>query len=220
MADFNQSYYKVMQIEGGYSNDPTDNGGETYKGIARKFWPDWAGWKIIDQIRFVHGKSLALTTEVITSFKTEYQALQPLVVQFYKDRFWNTYQGDSMPQELGDEMFDCAVNLGVGTAGKFLQRALSCLNRNDPSWYADLVDDGAVGPGTLKALKAYLSKDPVDLLVKIINVQQGAYYMEFMKKSPAQEKFARGWFTRVECRAMEPIIDENKVYAHLMEGWT
>lgn len=29
--------------EGGYSNDPIDLGGETYKGIARNAHPNWQG---------------------------------------------------------------------------------------------------------------------------------------------------------------------------------
>lgn len=39
MADFDKAHLEVMGNEGGYANNPVDAGGETYKGIARKFWP-------------------------------------------------------------------------------------------------------------------------------------------------------------------------------------
>jgi hypothetical protein len=44
----------------------------------------------------------------------------------------------------------------------------------------------------------YLKKDKPELLLKILNVFQGMHYIDFMTKSPIQEKYARGWFTRVE----------------------
>ena len=37
-----------MKHEGGYVFDPDDSGGETYKGVARKFHSKWEGWSKID----------------------------------------------------------------------------------------------------------------------------------------------------------------------------
>ena len=48
MANFIKSYEITCKHEGGYSFDPDDAGGETYKGISRRFNPQWSGWKIID----------------------------------------------------------------------------------------------------------------------------------------------------------------------------
>ena len=39
---------KTLETEGGYVNDPSDSGGETYCGIARNSNPKWEGWKIVD----------------------------------------------------------------------------------------------------------------------------------------------------------------------------
>src|ERR1035441_4044145 len=51
VADFNAAHQQVMGNEGGYANNPADAGGETYKGIARKFWPQWCGWKYVDGVK-------------------------------------------------------------------------------------------------------------------------------------------------------------------------
>lgn len=51
MADFNKAHLEVMGNEGGYANNPADSGGETYKGIARKFHPAWPGWKMVDDLK-------------------------------------------------------------------------------------------------------------------------------------------------------------------------
>jgi lysozyme family protein len=51
MAHFKTAYALTMGHEGIYSNNPKDRGGETYKGIARKFHPSWEGWKAIDRMK-------------------------------------------------------------------------------------------------------------------------------------------------------------------------
>ena len=85
--------------------------------------------------------------------------------------------------------------MGVKRAAQFLQQALSYLNRNG-ELYPDLVDDGIIGNKTLAALNK-LDRDDRDTLLTIINVLQGQHYLDYMKKSPIQEKYARGWFKRV-----------------------
>jgi lysozyme family protein len=48
--DFESILKETLLIEGGYSFDPSDNGGETLFGIARVKNPGWAGWKEVDSI--------------------------------------------------------------------------------------------------------------------------------------------------------------------------
>ena len=47
MAEFKKAYDKTMGHEGGYVHDPDDAGGETYKGISRRYHPGWEGWKVV-----------------------------------------------------------------------------------------------------------------------------------------------------------------------------
>jgi len=189
MANFRKAYDLTMGHEGGYAKDADDLGGETYRGIARKFNPGWAGWAKIDKAKRVRGFPASLDRDA---------QLQADVAAFYKQHYWDKFQGDAMPdQDIAEELFDTGVNMGVARAVEFLQRALSLLNRNE-KLYADLVPDGLFGPKTLSAVRTYLKKDDPALLLKILNVLQGMHYIDFMTKSPIQEKYARGWFKRVE----------------------
>jgi lysozyme family protein len=189
MANFDSAYMKTMGFEGGYGNDPDDVGGETYKGISRVYNPSWSGWKVIDAKKLQPNfpKNLNDDQELLASVKS-----------FYKAGYWDVNLLDLVTdQDVAEEMFDTGVNLGVVKAAMFLQQSLNYLNRNE-SLYPDIVEDGKVGKKTMETLAFYLKYDKPIYLLKVLNVLQGMHYLNYMKKSPTQEKYARGWFSRVE----------------------
>ncbi len=189
MAIFYEAYEITLKHEGGYVNDPDDVGGETYKGVARAYYPSWPGWAIIDNAKSHPNfpDNLANDSE-----------LNRMIKEFYKANYWDRFWGDQiMSQSVTNELFDTAVNMGVSRAIKFLQTALNLLNRNQIN-YPDIIEDGAFGNNTMNALNSYLYMDKEDYLLKIMNILQGMHYINYMKRSPAQEKFARGWLKRVE----------------------
>ena len=190
MAEFKTAFYITSGHEGGYSNDPDDAGGETYKGISRRYNPSWGGWEVIDDCkRFDFGIQECLDMKG--------NMIEDLVFKFYKDRYWNPWWGDEIDnQEIANELFDTSVNMGVYRAVKFLQQSLNYLNRNG-RLYSDIVEDGAFGENTMRAYRSLPMKDH-DTLLKMMNVLQGMHYMNYMSRSPIQEKYARGWFNRVE----------------------
>ena len=51
MAYFGDAFKKLSIKEGGYVNDKDDAGGETYRGISRKYNPTWQGWTMIDSYK-------------------------------------------------------------------------------------------------------------------------------------------------------------------------
>lgn len=188
MADFKSAYDKTMSHEGGYVNDRDDAGGETYKGISRVYHPGWEGWRIIDGTK--QAPNFPKNLDQLAS-------VRHMVEGFYKNHYWDPFQGDELPsQPLGEEMFDTGVNMGIKRGVKFLQRGLNYLNRNGKI-FPDMSDDGNLGPTTLKNLNKYLERDSIDLLLKIMNVLQASHYLNYMKKSPTQEKYCRGWLKRV-----------------------
>lgn len=189
MSDFEEAYDITLGNEGGYDNDPDDAGGETYKGLTRKYESDWDGWEIIDAAKNEPNfpKNLETNEELQASIRT-----------LYKKKYWDAFWGDQIPnQKIANELFDSGVNMGTGRVIKFLQTGLNVLNKNG-KLYPDIEEDGGFGTNTLNALKSYLKTDTASLLYKVMNVLQGMHYIEYAKKDPIQEKYMRGWMGRVE----------------------
>jgi lysozyme family protein len=188
LADFTVAYAITMAYEGGYSNDGDDVGGETYKGVARRYYPSWAGWVIIDAQKFNPNFPECLE---------DLPDLQQHVKNFFKATYWDVMWGDDMPnQGIANEMFDTGVNMGVSRAVTYLQGGLNILNRNQQN-YPDIVEDGHFGPTTFSTLQKYLSIDSNEYLLKVMVILRGMHYIEYMRKSPTQERFARGWLNRI-----------------------
>ena len=189
MANFLEAYDIMLNYEGGYGNDPSDAGGETYKGISRVYHPSWSGWKIIDSYKAEPGFP-----------GTAYRSinLNNAVKEFYKAEYWDVNLLDRVTdQKIANEMFDTGVNLGTVKATKFLQKALNLLNKNGQV-YDDIVEDGKMGPNTLSALAACLAYRGNEYIYKIMNILQGEHYITYMTQSPVQEKYAYGWLKRVD----------------------
>jgi len=188
MANFEEAYAKTMGHEGGYVHDPDDVGGETYKGIARKYNADWEGWTTIDSKK---------SDSNFPGCLDDIDELQDSVHAFYKAKYWDVNKLDDVPsQAVGEEMFDTGVNMGTGRAAKFLQKSLNYLNRNG-SLYPELTVDGAIGGKSLSALDKVWHDGDEKVLLTMLNVLQGQHYMNYMDSSPSQKKYARGWFKRV-----------------------
>ena len=172
MPTFNDAFMKVVGIEGGYSNNPADSGGETMYGItvavARAF-----GY--IGSMR-----ELPLST----------------AKAIYKKNYWDKLQLDSMDYALAECLFNIGVNSGVGLAGMFLQMDLNAFNCRGEH-YPDIVVDGNVGARTLSALNAFKRRrKEVATIVKAVVCQYGNFLLELTQKREKDEDFAYGWFSK------------------------
>jgi len=182
VADLLKALPAVLKHEGGWVHDLNDPGGETYRGISRRYFPRWHGWDLIDGQR----KAGPIDDDL----------LEPHVQHFYRTEFWNRFQGDRIRhQALADELLDQAVNLGVHRAVDHLQRALNVLNNQGKRW-PDMLRDGKLGPATLAAIDGAISYGLAAPLLTAVRCQQGAYYLERMEARPVNEKYV-GWFARV-----------------------
>lgn len=183
MANFLQAFEITMINEGSWCRTPRDSGGETYRGISRNNWPIWPGWAIVDAKK---------TRKIPHPLWMDDQKLQDLVRDFYKREFWDHFQGDKIKyQELANEIFDTAANMGEKTEILFLQQ---CLNLLDVDGNAQIVEDGSAGAKTVAAINALTPNDAVRLF-KMIDSLQGAKYINIARANPSQKKFLRGWFS-------------------------
>lgn len=167
----------IIDIEGGYVNDPKDSGGETNFGIT----------KATAKAHGYHGEMIYLTRE---------QAFEIYASDYvYGPRF------DEIAYLLpltGAELVDTGVNMGPSVAAKSLQRWLTALN-NGGDLYPDLNADGIIGPRTISAIKSLIAKRGEsaadEALCMACNCLQGARYLELAEKSEKNERFLWGWLT-------------------------
>lgn len=191
MADFSIALKKLLRLEGGYGDDPDDAGGETYRGVSRRFFPGWPGWHYIDALKPDPQFPFVLESDLRLSLAVE---------MLYEAAFWDRFQGAQIrSQRIADLLLVAAVNLGVFRAVEFLQRALNALNHSDsrlPSQtgYPDLLEDGVSGPKTLRAVNGNVGWPWVE---ELLRSQVNCYYLERVRENPSQEKFLRGWLNRM-----------------------
>lgn len=100
------------------------------------------------------------------------------VAPLYKAKYWDRVKGDDLPAGVDYVVFDAAINSGPGRAAKWLQECVG------------VTADGAIGPGTLKAVAA---QDPA-VLVKHYNEKRRA----FLQSLPTWGTFGKGWGRRVD----------------------
>lgn len=195
MADFEKAFNRTMVYETGnscgYCADTDDPGGETFYGISRRNEPAWEGWIIIDEYKMNFPDDFAIRLKAAAELIRK-------VKDLYFRNYWRKTGCDKIADDdLACEIFDTAVNMGTKTAIKFLQTALNVLNRQG-TLYPDIEEDGIFGGDTISSLeKYYEDSGAAPLLIKIINVLQGARYIDIMRSNKKLEKFVRGWFERV-----------------------
>ncbi|MBC7350415.1 MAG: glycoside hydrolase family 108 protein [Candidatus Aminicenantes bacterium] len=173
MSRFDEVIKIVLGFEGGYSNDPDDPGGKTNYGITE-------------------GTFHAAKQEGIIPYMLDITELTPeQAMDIYRIKYWEPIKGDKLPPPLDLIVFDTAVNSGVGTAGKLLQKTLNNLANSK------LKVDGAIGPKTLSALdNALVGKNNNIMLQLICNnylLYRVKLYSDICDARPSSRKFLRGW---------------------------
>jgi lysozyme family protein len=154
--NFDKAFEHVVGVEGGYVNDPHDPGGETIYGITRRDHPEvWTAGR----------PSLAEAKEI------------------YRHSYWEPARCDDLPWPLTSFVFDAAVNQGVVTAVKLLQKTLGT------------VQDGVLGKNTLAAIKGREQKE----LCAMFMAERALRYTGTRNF----DRYGRGWFKRLFILAME-----------------
>jgi lysozyme family protein len=176
---------RVLRTEGGYVDHPADRGGETYRGIARNFHPDWRGWGVIDEMRGRCGKDFPACLD-----RDDF--LQAQVRGFYLANFWRPIGGGLVDEyQCAHRFFDMAVNMGVSGAVRAMQNALRLLGR-DPG-----PTDGVMGPRTGAAIRAQgEAREGWVRLELVLRGLQARHYVVLAERDESQRVFLVGWLRR------------------------
>ena len=172
---FEKAFNHTLGLEGKYSNNPNDTGGETM-------------WGITKALAVHYGYSKPMRDMPVSIAK-----------HIYKNEFWDKLRLEDiakMSPELAVEMFDTAVNMGGAMAVMFLQTCLNSFNRQG-KLYSDIKEDGAIGKTTLDTLHKYFASrgaKGANVMLKAMNCLQGARYIELGRRREANEEFTFGWF--------------------------
>ena len=165
----------ILGIEGKFGDDIDDSGGATNFGITER----------VARAHGYEGKMKYLTVD--------------MAVEIYNKRYWNRLCLDeigSLSEIIARELMDTGVNQGTKRAALYLQRSLNVLNDRG-RLYRDIMADGDIGPTTIRTLNAYLrhrSTEGEQVLFKMLNCLQGAFYVNLSERRIKDEKFIYGWF--------------------------
>src|SRR5690606_25590767 len=144
---FDAALAHVLEMEGGWSNDPHDPGGPTNLGITLSVLAAWKGSALTDANR--------------QALLEELRRLEPATARtIYRERCWLPSRAGDLPPALAIMHFDAAVNHGVAGAARMLQQALG------------VVVDGEIGPQTLSAA----NRQPVtDVVERYADIRRARY---------------------------------------------
>lgn len=146
---FDTAFDRLIGSEGGYVNNPLDPGGETKWGISKRSYP--------------HLNIRTLTREQAKAI--------------YRRDFWNRIHADTLYDGVAFQVFDFAVNSGIKTAVRYLQRAVG------------VADDGHWGPLSQAAATHMTESD----IIMRLNGER----LDFMTRLANWPNASRGWCRRI-----------------------
>ena len=165
----------IVTREGGFVDHPSDPGGAT-------------NWGITERVARANGYAGPMRTlpkaTAIDIYRREYVE---------KPGFLPIAEIDPL---LAEELIDSGVNAGQRRAAVWFQQALNILNRRARD-YADVAEDGAIGPATIAAFRALRrlrgETTARRLLLKALNGLQFRHYFELAEGGTKFEDFMVGW---------------------------
>lgn len=145
--NFEKALQHVLEMEGGFTDDPHDPGGPTNRGITLGVYAAWKNTKITSATRQTLTRGLkAISLDVVRAI--------------YKRRYWEPAGCTEMPTAVAFMHFDAAVNHGVYGAARMLQKAVG-------------VDvDGKIGPISRRAISR---APPAKLIETYADIRRSRY---------------------------------------------
>jgi lysozyme family protein len=178
MYQFSLAWTKTADVEKGYVCDKDDSGGETCYGIT-----------------LATARAFGYTGSMQTMSKD-------IAMQIAKQAYWDVMLLDDISAvsvPIAMKLFDMGYLCGQSTAAVMLQRGLNALNRdqlNQPI-YTDVLEDFHIGKLTVYALTQLFKsrgKDTETVVLRVLNSQEGAHFIDVCKLDNKNRKFSFGWF--------------------------
>lgn len=170
----------ILKWEGGYVNNPLDRGGETNLGVTANALKVAQGQGLVDP---------ALTVRELT---------RETVAPIYESLYWIPAHCQMMSYDMAVTVFDSAVNHGVKTSIRLMQRGLNALGSH-------LSEDGLWGRNTENDLMLALSYYPTGAALAMIQ-KRSEYYDAIVRSNPSQKAFLTGWKNRLNSLRSEVIF--------------
>jgi len=164
----------ILGHEGGFVDDPADLGGTTQMGITEEVARSYGYADDMESL------PVGLATDI------------------YYRQYWRPLGLDHIGRRdtlLSYLLFDMAVNMGPGTAGRYLQRCLNLLN-DGGGRYEDISVDSAVGPQTIRSFDNYRDRYGSIALTTCVNGLRVSHYIRISEVRETNERFFRGWMNR------------------------
>lgn len=169
---FQYAYRILLAHEGNYANHPDDKGGETYRGITKKYNIDWYGWRYVDRKRA----------------KEQNQEI-PQANFWAQDHYLTIWVREGFDQihdwRLAAYLFDYRVNAFTGP--KEIRKILNEIGCCIPIY--NKFDD---------ELAACVNSAPNWLLKNRLEYYRAQHYKRLAYKDQTQRKFLSHWLKRTK----------------------
>lgn len=158
---FDEAFDRLIGHEAGYSDDRRDPG-------------NWTGGRV--GAGELKGTKFGIAANTYPDLDIKNLTLEQAKAIYYRD-WWLKIGADEIDEAIVFQLWDFAINAGMSTARRALQRAVG------------VADDGRIGPITLASVKAM---SVTDVLMRF-NGQRLRYYT-LLSTWPT---YGKGWTNRV-----------------------
>lgn len=166
----------TLPREGGFVDDPNDNGGATKHGISLRFL------RSLGELGDINNDGDSNVNDITAITPTRATAL-------YYTHFWLRQGLSSLPTAVAICQFDASVNCGINRAVRLLQEALCDMGHH-------VTVDGIIGAKTRGAVvMACATPHGETMLAMRMTLQRISFY-NFLAANKTRRTYLRGWIDR------------------------
>ena len=195
---FEAAFKDLMKVEGGFVDNRHDAGGATKFGISLRF--------LLAEGRVDLDRDGRADFDLDMDGDIDAQDIRRLTPDHARALYWRCFWlrigAEQFARPLGEALFDQAVNGGIVSAGKLLQRAVNtCLMGSRAVTRPKLLTlDGAIGPATREAVTWVLRWPGLGMPALLDAFRSAAKerYRSIAARNPAQQVFLKGWLARAD----------------------